>query len=211
MADSRLRRMRTPVFVAWAATCVVVNFFTVSRWRSVPIPHLVMNVLTGTAVLHGWPVIEPDEWIVVDPAAGKAAIQSLAGTVEDWLPRLTGGGARAYSIAIDARRSEPGPWSPWCQRAEMTFAAKPLLRLDEATIAADLPAVRAVWIEAQVARGARRHLVEQLSTGAATRTDWFLGFIVNDVVIALIAAAGFWKLVSLSLGAFSRRPARSPA
>jgi len=211
MADSWFRRSRAPVFVAWAATCVVVNFLTVSRWRSVPIPHPVMNVLTGTAVLHGWPVIEPDEWIVVDPATGKAAIQSLAGTVENWLPALTGGGARAYSIAIDTRRSEPGPWSPWCQRAEMTFAAKPLLRLDEAVIAADLPVVRAVWIDAQLARGADRRLVEDLSTGAATRTDWFLGFIVNDVVIALIAAAGLWKALSLMLRAFSRRPVRSPA
>jgi len=211
MADSWFRRSRAPVFVAWAATCVVVNFLTVSRWRSVPIPHPVMNVLTGTAVLHGWPVIEPDEWIVVDPATGKAAIQSLAGTVENWLPALTGGGARAYSIAIDTRRSEPGPWSPWCQRAEMTFAAKPLLRLDEAVIAADLPVVRDVWIDAQLARGADRPLVEDLSTGATTRTDWFLGFIVNDVVIALIAAAGLWKALSLMLRAFSRRPVRSPA
>jgi hypothetical protein len=203
--------MGAPVVVAWAATCVVVNFLTVSKWRSVPVPHPVMNVLTGTAVLHGWPAVEPDEWIVVDPASGRAAMQSLAGTVEDWLPRLTGNGARAYSIAIDIRRSEPGPWSPWCQKADMTWAAKPLLRRDEAALAADMPLIRSVWIESQVARGAHRRLVEDLSTGTAARTDWFFGFIVNDVVLALIAAAGLRAAWMSSAVLFRRRPARSPA
>ncbi len=203
--------MGAPVVVAWAATCVVVNFLTVSRWRSVPIPHPVMNVLTGTAVLHGWPVIEPDEWIVVDPGTRKAALQSLAGTVEEWLPRLTDNGARAYSIAIDIRRSEPGPWSPWCQRAEMTWAAKPLLRRDDASLAADMPLIRSVWIESQAARNANRRLVEELSTGAATRTDWFPGFIVNDIALALIAAAGLRAAWTAGSPLFRRRPVRSPA
>lgn len=203
--------MRAPVVVAWAATCIVVNFLTVSKWRSVPVPPPIMNVLTGTAVLDGWPVVEPDEWIVVDPASGKAAMQSLAGTVEDWLPRLTHNGARAYSVAIDIRRSEPGPWSPWCQRSEMTFEAKPLLRRDDASRTADLPLIRSVWIESQVARGADRRLVTDLSAGAASRTDWFPGFILNDVVLALVAAMGLRAAWTLANALFSRRPARSPA
>jgi hypothetical protein len=203
--------MRASVFVAWAATCVVVNFLAISRWRSLPIPYPVMNVLTGTAVLHGWPVIEPDEWIVVEPAGGKAAVQSLTGTVEEWLPRLIGGGARAYSVAIETRRDEPGAWSPWCQRADMTFAVKPLLRRDEAFVAADMPRIREVWVESQVARGADRRLVDELSTGSAARIDWFPGFIVNDVVVSLIAAAGLWKACSLAMTVVRRRPVRSPA
>lgn len=211
MPQSWLSRVRTPLVVLWAAACVLTNFATLSKWRWAPIPHPVMNVLTGTAVLHGWPVIEPDEWIVVDPAGGKAALQTLTGTVEEWLPRLTEGGARAYSVAIDTRRSEPGPWSPWCQRAEMTFVAKPLVRRDEASLAADLPRIREVWIESQVAREASRDLVERLATGTATRVDWFPGFIVNDVVLALIAAAGCRAAWTLAARAFRPRTDRSPA
>jgi hypothetical protein len=191
---SGLRSLRRLGLVAWAIIYIVVNFLTVSRWRQAPMPHAVLNVLTGTSVLKGWPVVEPDEWIVVEGEA--ATTQFLSGSVEDWLPPLIKEGRRAYRPQVAITYAERGLWSPWWQTATLTRSLTSLVGNDRDRIERDWALVRPVYVQAQIARGADADTINLLCEGTSRnaarvrRTDVFVGFIINDLGVLVVAAVG---------------------
>jgi ssDNA-binding Zn-finger/Zn-ribbon topoisomerase 1 len=180
----------------WAFAYLAVNFVTVSRWRTVPLPHAVLNVFTGTAVLKGWPAIEPDEWILVDAQTGTATTQYLSGSAGDWLGKLEAENVRAYRANITIRAREYGVWSVLAQKADIDFELVALRRADADTVERDWFAVRHALVESQAARGADVSMLSRLCAGPAnqkgreSRLDIFWGFILNDLMVVSAAFIG---------------------
>ena len=191
-------RFITPgIFAATALAIVVLSLLTLSKWRVVQPPAWIDRVLSGGEIDRGWPVSLADVMFVVDIKSGQVRQQSLSGSADSFLQLVMDPSVRTYEPTLAHTNALWGLLSFWQHTATFAFRFAPMNpSVSTQAIEQDWERVRPKVVELLVHQGMDASFAMRLCAESGTQVSsqavhtTLVGFIVHDVLVLLLAAAG---------------------
>lgn len=185
------------IFAATALAIVVLSLLTLSKWRVVQPPAWVDRFLAGGSLDRGWPSSLADVLIVIDRKTGHVSQQSLAMSGDGIVPLVSDASVRVYVPTLAHTNAVWGVWSFWQHTATYVFRFMSVSGASYVqVIEQDWERARPRVVELLVSEGMESSFAQRLCSSNAMQvssqavTTTLVGFIVHDLLILLLAAAG---------------------
>lgn len=190
------------IFAAIALAIVVLSLLTISKWRVVQPPGWIDRVLAGGDIGRRWPSSLADVMFVVDIKSGQVRQQSLSGSADSFFPLVMDPSVRTYQPTLAHTIAVWGLLSFWQHTATYAFRFAPMNpTVSTQAIEQDWERVRPKVVELLVHQGMDAAFAQRLCAASGTQvssqavTTTLVGFIVHDLLILLLAAAGLRSTV----------------
>lgn len=184
-------------FAAVAAALVLLSLLTISKWHIVSRPAWVDRMLLGGDVDQPGPVFLSDVMFVVDVNSGEVRQLSLSMSADGMFPLVFDPAVRTYEPTLTQTSSVWGLLSFWRYTTTYTLRFTPTRSSVESdAVNQDWERVRPRIVERFVRQGMESSFAQKLCEGPpgqltsrAVHTT-FIGFIIHDLLVVLLAAAG---------------------
>ena len=184
-------------FAALAATLVLLSLLTISKWRIVRPPPWIDRLLFVGDVDQPWPVSLADVMFVADVKSGEVRELSLSMSADGMFPLVFDPTVRTYQPTLTQTFSMWGLLSFWRFTATYTLRFTPTRSsMESDAVNQDWERVRPHIVKLFVHQGMESSFAQRLCAGPpdqltshAVHTT-FIGFIIHDLLVVLLAAAG---------------------
>jgi hypothetical protein len=185
------------IFAAVALAVVALSLLTLSKWRIVQPPAWIDRLLAGGDIRRGWPTSLADVIFVVDVKTGEVRQQSLAMSGDGIIALVMDPSVRAYEPTLAHTNAVWGVLSFWRYTTTFAFRFAPMKEfVSTQVIDQDWERARPKVVQSLADQGMDASFAQRLCAGSGTQvsaqsvTTTLVGFIVHDVLVLLLAAAG---------------------